>query len=83
LVRQIEAEKRGFAEFRAASARVVDELKGENVDLRGALDATSRALAERPASPFQSFLRAARQRDGQPAGDAPAPAAPPRHPWTA
>jgi hypothetical protein len=79
---EIRAEQQSFADFRSASAQIVDGLQHQNIDLRGALDRASQAV-NRPASPFRDILAAA-------LGDAPpsrAPAAPsvapPRHPWTA
>jgi len=81
LAQEIDAEKQNFAEFRAASAQIVDGLRGENVDLRGALE-TARIATARPTAPsFRDRLAAA-------LGEAPANAPPepprlPRHPWTA
>ena len=90
---EISAAERSFSDFRSASAQLVDGLKDENFDLRGALE-QARQAAVRPAqpvvSPFRELLAAARLRDGQEdAAVAPGPsetstAGPgPRHPWTA
>jgi ABC-type transporter Mla subunit MlaD len=86
LCAEIDAEKQNFAQFRAASAQVVDGLRDENFDLRGALETTRRSVAPaRPVSPFQAMLSAVRQREGVPASN-PAPVLygiVRRHPWTA
>jgi len=85
---EIDAEKQSFAAFRAASSQIVDELRDENFDLRGALENTRRSVAApRPASPFQAMLSQARARNGDP-GEVrrSAPqlyALGPRHPWIA
>ena len=92
LSEDIRAEQQNFAAFRSASARIVDGLRDENFDLRGALE-QARLAADRPvphhASPFRDLLTGVLLREGQPA---PAPArvaAPPiaivvpRHPWVA
>ncbi|MBV8776335.1 MAG: hypothetical protein JO258_03985, partial [Alphaproteobacteria bacterium] len=78
LSEEIEAEQQSFADFRAASAQIVDGLRHENRDLRGALDRASHA-ALRP-SRFRDVLAAAL---GEPAPPGAPPAPPPRHPWTA
>ena len=89
---EIRAEQQNFAAFRSASAQIVDGLRDENFDLRGALE-QARLAGDRPArpatSPFRDRLAGVLLRDGQPA---PAPARPasapiavvmPRHPWVA
>jgi hypothetical protein len=90
---EIQAAERSFADFRSASAQLLDGLKDENFDLRGALEQARRTTmppAGPVASPFRELLAAARLRDGQEdAAGAPGPsetptAGPgPRHPWTA
>jgi hypothetical protein len=79
LSEEIQAEQQNFAAFRAASADIVDALRHENGDLRGALDRASRSMA-RPASAFRDMLAAALGEGPQPLM---ATAAPPGHPWTA
>jgi hypothetical protein len=87
---EIRAEQRNFADFRAASAQIVDGLKDENFDLRGALD-EARRTADRPAprqpSPFRDLLAKTLLREGQPPPVPPRPAPiailAPRHPWVA
>lgn len=90
LSEDIRAEQQNFAAFRSASAEIVDRLKNQNFDLRGALD-EARLAADRPTpqqtAPFRELLAGALLREGQPA---PAPARPapiailtPRHPWVA
>jgi DNA-binding transcriptional MerR regulator len=82
---EIRAEQQSFAEFRSASADIVEGLKDENVDLRGALDEARRAV-ERPAgrrpSSFRDVLNAALN-PGQARAAPPMFDPPPRHPWTA
>jgi hypothetical protein len=91
---EIRAEQQSFADFRAASAQIVGGLKGDNFDLRGALEqarveqATLNAARRPVFSPFRDLLAATLERKGQtgPAlsAGAPPPRAPaPRHPWTA
>ena len=92
LSEDIRAEQQNFAAFRSASAEIVDRLKNQNFDLRGALE-EARLAADRPAphrgSPFRDLLTGALLREGQPApAPARASAAPiaivvPRHPWVA
>ena len=92
LSEDIRAEQHSFAAFRSASARIVDGLRDENFDLRGALE-QARLAADRPAprhtSPFRDLLAGVLLREGQPApAPARAPSAPiavlaPRHPWVA
>ena len=92
LSEDIRAEQHSFAAFRSASARIVDGLRDENFDLRGALE-QARLAADRPAprhpSPFRDLLTGVLLREGQPAPVAArAPPAPiavlaPRHPWVA
>jgi hypothetical protein len=88
----IRAAEQNFADFRSASAQLLDGLKDENFDLRDALEQARRATERRPAavaSPFRDLLTAARLRDGQPEVvsspvETPMVAAPgARHPWTA
>jgi hypothetical protein len=82
LSEEIRAEQQSFAEFRAASEQIVDGLKDENFDLRGALQQAERTVrvVVKP-SPFRQLLAAALD------GDAISPPlnfpATPRHPWTA
>jgi hypothetical protein len=78
---EIRAEQQSFAAFRSASAQIVEGLRDENFDLRGALEQTRRTAV---AAPFRDLLTAAQSRDGPP-GREPAPPVftPPRHPWTA
>lgn len=84
----IRAEQQNFAAFRSASAQIVDRLKNENFDLRGALE-EARLAADRPTpqqiTPFRDLLTGVLLRDGQPAPARPAPIAilTPRHPWVA
>ncbi|HXP04818.1 MAG TPA: hypothetical protein VN808_11905 [Stellaceae bacterium] len=88
----IRAEQQSFADFRSASARIVDGLKDENFDLRGALE-EARLVSDRPArqgnSPFRDLLTGVLLREGQPAPHPARAASPPiaivapRHPWTA
>ena len=83
----IRVEQQSFAAFRANSTRIVDGLKDENFDLRGALEQARRA-ADRPAphhtSPFRDLLTGVLLREGQPARVASPPIAVlARHPWTA
>lgn len=93
---EIRAEQQSFAAFRAASAQIVDGLRDENFDLRGALDQARveqarvehAALAGRPPralSPFRELLAATLERDGQPRAHRPAAAERPApgHPWVA
>jgi hypothetical protein len=88
LSEDIRAEQQNFAAFRSASARIVDGLKDENFDLRGALE-QARLVSDRPArqgnSPFRDLLTGVLLCDGQPAPSVPlsSPAPLPRHPWTA
>lgn len=80
---EISAEQRSFDDFRAASAQIVDRLRHENADLRGALERASRATS-RPATPFGQMLAAALG-EAPPrvsAGSADVPS-PRHHPWTA
>lgn len=87
---EISAEQRNFAAFRAASAEIVERLRDENFDLRGALE-QARVAADQPApapsSPFRDKLAATLLREGQPAPVAARPASiailAPRHPWVA
>ncbi len=90
----IRAAEQNFADFRSASAQLLDGLKDENFDLRGALEQARRVTERRPAavaSSFRDLLTAARVRDGATEGfvaagpaETPAVAAPGmRHPWTA
>jgi hypothetical protein len=92
LAEEIRAEKENFADFRAASAEIVEGLKDENFDLRAALE--QRRLAPLPSartgsSPFRDVLTAARRRDDpeaigtQRGGSATTVPPMPRHPWTA
>ena len=87
---ELRAEQRNFAAFRTASARIVDGLRDENFDLRGALEGARVAAgppAQQATSPFRDLLARTLLRDGSPS---PAPARPapiailtPRHPWVA
>jgi hypothetical protein len=80
---EIRAEEQSFADFRAASALVVEGLKDENLDLRGALE-QARLTAERSEAPFRDFLAAALSQAPQSDASPPNyPPGPPRHPWTA
>jgi hypothetical protein len=83
LSEEIRAEQQNFAEFRAATAQLVDGLKDENFDLRDALEAARVAAARqaRKASPFRDLLTAALNGEGVNSLPGLAPA--PRHPWTA
>jgi hypothetical protein len=89
-VRELSAEIRaaelGFADFRAVSAQLVDGLKDENFDLRGALERATTATAHRPgtaSAPFRDILAAALG-ESPPRYPAPPIAAPrPHSPWTA
>ena len=77
------AEQR-LAEFQGAYGRISGGLRGENEDLRRALDEARRNLAQpihEPTRPFQSALDAALQRAAAP--PSPAPAAAYNRPWTA
>jgi hypothetical protein len=70
---EIRAEQQNFAAFRSGSAQIVDGLKGENFDLRGALEQARLASdtpARPPTSPFRDLLAATLLREGQ-AGLAP------------
>ncbi len=90
LSEELRAEQQNFAAFRTASARIVDGLRDENFDLRGALE-EARVAAGPPArqatSPFRDLLAQTLLRDGSPslAPARPAPIAilTPRHPWVA
>ena len=84
---EIRAEQQSFADFRSASAALVEGLKDENFDLRGALEQARTATRRAVASPFRDVLAAAL---GEAQGEAPGGIAsapeiglPPRHPWTA
>jgi hypothetical protein len=86
LSQEIEAEKQSFADFRAASARIVEGLRDENFDLREALEQarlTAQQSVKKDASPFRELLSAALNPERE--GDASAPvfAANPRRPRTA
>jgi hypothetical protein len=86
LSEDIRAEQQNFADFRSASARIVDGLRDENFDLRGALE-QARLASIRPArqetSPYREFLTSALLREGQTALAPASPDPAPRHPWTA
>jgi hypothetical protein len=85
MAEEISAEQRSFVDFRRASAQVVEGLKDENFDLRGALEQV-RHEAARPVSvvtPFSKRFEAAlngERADMKP--QTPSIAAI-RHPWTA
>jgi len=83
LSEEIRAEQQNFAEFRAATAQLVDGLKDENFDLRDALEEARLATARqaRKASPFRDLLTAALNGEG--VNPLPGLAPAPRHPWTA
>jgi septal ring factor EnvC (AmiA/AmiB activator) len=77
------AEQR-LAEFQGAYGRISDGLHGENIDLRRALEAARRDMAQpihEPVPPFPSILNAARQRQAQTPPAAAASVA--DRPWTA
>jgi septal ring factor EnvC (AmiA/AmiB activator) len=76
-----DAAERQLAEFQGAYGRISGGLRGENDDLRRALDDARRNMAQpihEPTQPFQSALNAALQRP-----DSPPPAPAFGRPWTA
>ena len=92
LSEDIRAEQQNFAAFRSASARIVDGLRDENFDLRGALE-QARLAADRPAptmprrfatcSPVCCCARVSRRPPRRARPRRLSPSSSPRHPWTA
>jgi hypothetical protein len=80
---EIRAEQQSFADFRSASTTIVDGLKDENFDLRGALEEARTASRRTVASPFRDALAAALGEPVENGGAARETGPAPRHPWTA
>jgi len=81
--RRAEAAEEQLTTFQGAYGRISGGLRGENDDLRRALDEARRNMAQpihEPVRPFQNALNAALQRSDTPSS---APVAAHNRPWTA